>query len=57
MVANRDWRNHDLTIPGVTATKPGSAMKALPGIGAEVVDDEGRAVGNGRGGYLVLTQP
>lgn len=44
-------------LPGVTATKPGSAMKALPGIGAEVVDDEGRAVGNGRGGYLVLTQP
>lgn len=44
-------------LPGVTATKPGSAMKALPGIGVEVVDDEGRAVGNGRGGYLVLTQP
>jgi acetyl-CoA synthetase len=44
-------------LPGVTATKPGSAMKALPGIGAEVVDDEGNAVGNGRGGYLVLTQP
>jgi acetyl-CoA synthetase len=44
-------------LPGVTATKPGSAMKALPGIGVEVVDDEGNAVGNGRGGYLVLTQP
>lgn len=44
-------------LPGVTATKPGSAMKTLPGIGAEVVDDEGNAVGNGRGGYLVLTQP
>jgi len=44
-------------LPGVTATKPGSAMKALPGIGAEVVDDEGNAVGNGRGGYLVITQP
>ena len=44
-------------LPGVTATKPGSAMKALPGIGAEVVDDEGNAVGNARGGYLVLTQP
>ena len=44
-------------LPGVTATKPGSAMRPLPGIGAEVVDDEGKAVGNGRGGYLVLTEP
>jgi acetyl-CoA synthetase len=44
-------------LPGVTETKPGSAMKALPGISAEVVDDEAKAVGNGRGGYLVLTQP
>ncbi len=44
-------------LPGVTATKPGSAMKPLPGISAEVVDDEAKAVGNGRGGYLVLTHP
>ena len=44
-------------LPGVTATKPGSAMKPLPGISAEVVDDEGKSVGNGRGGYLVLTKP
>jgi acetyl-CoA synthetase len=44
-------------LPGVAETKPGSAMKALPGISAEVVDDEAKAVGNGRGGYLVLTQP
>ena len=44
-------------LPGVTATKPGSAMQPLPGIGAEVVDDSGKAVGNGRGGYLVLTEP
>jgi acetyl-CoA synthetase len=44
-------------LPGVTATKPGSAMRPLPGIGADVVDDEGKAVGNGRGGYLVLTEP
>jgi len=44
-------------LPGVTATKPGSAMRPLPGVGAEVVDDEGNAVGNGRGGYLVLTEP
>jgi acetyl-CoA synthetase len=44
-------------LPGVTAGKPGSAMKALPGIGALVVDDEGNAVQPGSGGYLVLTEP
>ncbi|MGZ4650733.1 MAG: acetate--CoA ligase, partial [Kineosporiaceae bacterium] len=44
-------------LPGVTAAKPGSAMKALPGISAEVVDDEGHPVPNGGGGYLVLTEP
>ncbi len=44
-------------LPGVTATKPGSAMGPLPGIAAAVVDDRGTAVGNGGGGYLVLTQP
>ena len=26
-------------LPGITATKPGSAMGPLPGIGAAVVDD------------------
>ena len=44
-------------LPGVTATKPGSAMRALPGISAEVVDDTGAPVPNGGGGYLVLTEP
>ena len=44
-------------LPGVTATKPGSAMRPLPGISADVVDDAGNSVGNGRGGYLVLTKP
>jgi acetyl-CoA synthetase len=44
-------------LPGVTAGKPGSAMKALPGISAEVVDEDGNPVGNGNGGYLVLTEP
>ncbi len=44
-------------LPGVTATKPGSAMRSLPGISAIVVDDEGKVVGNGRGGYLALNQP
>jgi acetyl-CoA synthetase len=44
-------------LPGVTATKPGSAMNPLPGIGADVVDDQGNVVPNGGGGYLVLTEP
>ncbi|MEU9483841.1 acetate--CoA ligase [Streptomyces decoyicus] len=44
-------------LPGVTATKPGSAQLALPGIGATVVDDDAREVPNGAGGYLVLTEP
>jgi acetyl-CoA synthetase len=44
-------------LPGVTTTKPGSAQTPLPGISADVVDDEGRPVPNGGGGYLVLTEP
>ena len=44
-------------LPGVTATKPGSAMRPLPGISAKVVDDRGVEVGNGHGGFLILDQP
>jgi acetyl-CoA synthetase len=44
-------------LPGVTATKPGSAMRPLPGISANVVEKDGSIVGNGGGGYLVLDQP
>ena len=44
-------------LPGVTSTKPGSAMGPLPGISADVVDDAGAVVENGHGGYLVLTEP
>ena len=44
-------------LPGVTAGKPGSAMKAIPGISADVVDDAGEPVPDGSGGYLVLTEP
>ena len=44
-------------LPGVTALKPGSAQRPIPGIGAEVVDDAGHAVPNGGGGYLVLNKP
>jgi len=44
-------------LPGVTATKPGSAMTALPGISADVVDDQAQSVPNGGGGFLVLREP
>jgi acetyl-CoA synthetase len=44
-------------LPGVTATKPGSAMKPLPGISSKVVDDNGVPVGDGHGGYLILDKP
>jgi acetyl-CoA synthetase len=44
-------------LPGVTVTKPGSAMRALPGITADVVDDTGTSVPNGGGGYLVVRDP
>jgi acetyl-CoA synthetase len=44
-------------LPGITATKPGAAMRALPGIGVDVVDEAGESVANGEGGYLVITHP
>jgi acetyl-CoA synthetase len=44
-------------LPGITATKPGSATRPLPGIVAEVVDVDGKPVGPGGGGYLVLSKP
>ncbi|HVE27520.1 MAG TPA: acetate--CoA ligase, partial [Sporichthya sp.] len=44
-------------LPGVTSCKPGSAMRPLPGIGADVVDDHAKPVPNGHGGYMVLTEP
>ena len=44
-------------LPGVTATKPGSATKPFPGIFADVVDDDGNSVPLGGGGYLVITEP
>ena len=43
-------------LPGATTLKPGSATFPLPGIGAEVVDDDGKRVDRG-GGYLTLTRP
>jgi acetyl-CoA synthetase len=44
-------------LPGITATKPGSAMRALPGISVKVIDNEAKEVGNAGGGYLVIDRP
>jgi len=44
-------------LPGVTATKPGSAMGPLPGIVVDVVDGEGVSVGDVGGGFLTLSEP
>jgi len=44
-------------LPGATALKPGSATFPLPGVGADVVGDDGEPVGVPGGGYLVLNRP
>jgi acetyl-CoA synthetase len=44
-------------LPGVTATKPGSAQVPLPGIAVDVVDELGESVPNGHGGFLVIREP
>ncbi|WP_036341833.1 acetate--CoA ligase [Mycolicibacterium aromaticivorans] len=50
-------------LPGVTDCKPGSAMRALPGISAKIVDDDGKELapsvdgGEHVTGYLVLDKP
>jgi acetyl-CoA synthetase len=44
-------------LPGVTATKPGSAMGPIPGISAKVVDVNAVEVGLGHGGFLILDKP
>ncbi|QDG68281.1 acetate--CoA ligase [Pseudarthrobacter sp. NIBRBAC000502772] len=44
-------------LPGVTATKPGSAQTPLPGIAVDVVDEQGESVPDGHGGFLVIREP
>jgi acetyl-CoA synthetase len=45
-------------VPGVTATKPGSCTQPLPGIFADIVDEDGRPVKTpDAGGYLVIKRP
>ncbi|HVA37878.1 MAG TPA: acetate--CoA ligase [Candidatus Dormibacteraeota bacterium] len=44
-------------LPGITATKPGSATFPYPGIFADVVNEKGESVPLGGGGYIVITRP
>ena len=44
-------------LPGITSTKPGSACSPLPGIEAVVVDESGKEVNKGEGGYLAIKSP
>ncbi|GAA4118699.1 acetate--CoA ligase [Knoellia locipacati] len=45
-------------LPGVTTLEPGSAQRPIPGISAEILDDEGKPFTEpDKVGYLVLTQP
>jgi acetyl-CoA synthetase len=45
-------------LPGVTTLEPGSAQRPVPGISAEILDDEGQPLHDPEAvGYLVLTKP
>jgi len=45
-------------VPGVTVTKPGSCTRALPGIDAALVNQDGEEITKAnQGGYLVIRQP
>ena len=44
-------------LPGVTATKPGSAQRALPGVSVRIVSEDGTLEEPGGSGYLVIDRP
>jgi acetyl-CoA synthetase len=44
-------------LPGAIATKPGSCTKPLPGVLPAIVDQSGKPVPQGTGGWLVMTHP
>ncbi len=44
-------------LPGITATKPGSCTRPLPGVVPDIVNKEGESLGVNQGGLLVMKQP
>jgi acetyl-CoA synthetase len=44
-------------LPGITTLKPGSATVPFPGIKPEIVDERGKPVEQGQGGFLAVRQP
>ncbi|MCA8978910.1 MAG: acetate--CoA ligase [Planctomycetes bacterium] len=44
-------------LPGVTATKPGSATRPLMGVDAAIVDEDGEELPANQGGLLVIRKP
>jgi acetyl-CoA synthetase len=44
-------------LPALTTLKPGSATKPMPGIQPAILDDQGREVPQGQGGFLVIKRP
>ncbi len=44
-------------LPGMTTLKPGAATLPFPGIFAAILDEEGKPVSKGQGGWLVITKP
>jgi len=44
-------------LPGLSTTKPGSAIGPLPGMKPVIVDEQGNPVPTGGGGYLTLQRP
>jgi acetyl-CoA synthetase len=44
-------------LAGITTLMPGSATKPFPGIYPDIVDEEGKSVPLGGGGYIVLRRP
>jgi len=44
-------------LPGATPLKPGSCTFPLPGIMADIVDETGNSLENGKGGILVIKRP
>jgi acetyl-CoA synthetase len=44
-------------LPGIVATKPGSATRPFPGVEPAILDEQGTAVPRNSGGNLVITRP